>query len=47
MVYISEMLVELQLLSFGAEELCKYSAEASDKYVGACNYLSFFWKHNF
>jgi len=40
MVYISEMLVELQLLSF-AEALCRYSAEASDTYVGGCKYLSF------
>jgi hypothetical protein len=34
------MLVELQLLSF-AKALCRYSAEASDTYVGGCKYLSF------
>jgi len=40
MVYILEMLVELQLLSFAAEALCRYSAEASGTYVIGC--LSFF-----
>ena len=43
MVYISEMLLELQLLSFPAEALCRYSAEASDTYVVGCKYLSFFF----
>ena len=42
-IYISEMLVELQLLSFAAEALCRYSAEESDTYIVGCKYLSFFF----
>jgi len=43
MVYVLEMLVEPQLLSFAAEALCRYSAEASDTYIIGYKYLSFFF----
>jgi hypothetical protein len=42
MVYIPEILVELQLLGFAAEALGRYSAEAGDTNADGCDYPTFF-----